>query len=119
MAKAVLDPVGDRPVAKQRHDAAVIGLDHRIGPPNVQEALLLAGEARLGKVLRRRRRTHRDGHVALADPVTECFVGRSQLVGQSVAHPGRAECLANGGADGAQRVGVLLEPGTDGSDRRP
>ena len=111
--EAVLGPVGDRPVAEQRDDAAVVRRDHRIGAAHVEEALLLPGEAGLGQVLRRGRRTDGDRHVEFADPATQIVIGGPNVALECLAHAGGSKCGTYGGADRPERLGMIGHPGTD------
>ena len=102
-----------RHLAEQRDDAAVVRRDHRIGAAHVEEALLLPGEAGLGQVLRRGRRTHGDRHVEFADPATQIVIGGPNVPLECLAHAGGSKCGTYGGADRPERLGMIGHPGAD------
>ena len=56
VVNAVDAPVADRAVSPQRGPATADAVEHRIDAHQVQVGVLLAGEARVGQVLGRRRR---------------------------------------------------------------
>ena len=51
MIKAVIDTIDDGAVGEQRGEAAAAGLDEGFVTANVEVALVLPGETRLGQIL--------------------------------------------------------------------
>ena len=56
--------IGDGAVVPERRPAAADGIENRVRPGHTEDRVLLAGEARIGQVLGRRRGTDRDGRRA-------------------------------------------------------
>ena len=59
--EAVVDAIDDRAVGEDRGEAVAAGLESLLGTADVQEALVLTGEARGRQILGGRRAAHRDG----------------------------------------------------------
>jgi hypothetical protein len=89
-------PIADRPVGEQRGVAATARLQQGVFAADVEEALLLSGEARVRQVLRRG--AGADGHVGvrLAGPRAEVPVGRADRGGDGLRNGRRQEGLADG-----------------------
>ncbi len=69
------DPVADRPVGEERGEAVPAGIEQRRFAADVEEGLLLSGEARVRQVFRRGARAHRDVGIGLAGPFAELAIG--------------------------------------------
>jgi hypothetical protein len=61
VAKAMLHPVGDGPIGKERRPAPPHGVEQRLLAPYVEEGVLLPGERGGGQVLGRGARANRVG----------------------------------------------------------
>ena len=67
MADPVGGAVGDRPLGPEGGPAAPDGVDHGVGPDNIEEGILLAGEAGEGQILGRGGGPNRDGGLLVRD----------------------------------------------------
>ena len=64
MVETVIDPINDRPVSEDRGETAPAGFEQAFRPADVEEALMLSGEARGRKILGRRGAADRHGTTA-------------------------------------------------------
>ena len=107
--EAVVDPIGDRAVGEDRGEAAAAGLEQCIGAAHVEEAFVLAGEARRGQILRRRGAAHGDGDVRAVVGL-QFPIGADGLLPQFVDSRWRGRRAARfGGSLGEQVDAPLVE----------
>ena len=88
VVEPLVDPVVDRAVGEQAREAAPAGVEQVLVAVDVQVALLLAGEARGGQVLGRRRAAHREAHllaVLLLQPAVAVEDLALEILGQAGA----------------------------------
>jgi len=74
MIEALGFAVSDGAVGKQRRIAAPASIEQSLHAANIEERFLLAGEACVRQILRRRARAHRDIRIDLARPAAELLV---------------------------------------------
>ena len=116
MVEALGLPVADGPIGEQRGVASPARLQERVLTADVEEGLLLAGEACVRQVLGRRTRAHGDIRVGFTGPFAEhpvCIADRLRGVLRPVAaHEGMADRLA-GLLQGRLAGPTLLQGGVD------
>ena len=92
MIEALGFAVSDGAVGKQRRIAAPASIEQSRHAANIEERFLLAGEACVRQILRRRARAHRDIRIDLARPAAELLVrlgdGRGEFIGPCAAQKG-------------------------------
>jgi hypothetical protein len=95
-------PVADRPVREQRGVAALAGVQQRLFPGDVEEGLLLTGEAGLGQVLGRGAAPHRHIRAVALQAGSELPVGLPDRLSDGRWELGVGEPPADGVADFGQ-----------------
>ena len=79
MLESVVHAIGDRAIVVEAGENFLDLAHDIIGAGDVEEGFLLPGEARVGQILRCRRRAHRDGDFATAVVHAEFRVGIANL----------------------------------------
>ncbi len=128
LPEAVLDPVVHAAIGVQAGVAASDGVDECVVARDVQVGLVGAGEACFREILRRRRRSHRQGHV-VAVLRAECGVAGEDLGAEIVRQTGAVDDVSGsrragleiGDVGRVQRIEQVVERAEDpgGLDRVP
>ena len=110
-SKPFVVAVADRPVGEQRGEAAPAGIEQRRLAADVEEGLLLAGEARVRQVLGRRARPDGDIGIVPAHLAAQVAVGGADRFCGFFRPVGTSEGMADALARLLQRLLPVVEVG--------
>ena len=106
MVEALVDAVVDGAVGEQARETTLARVEQALGALDVEERVLLPGEAGRRKVLGRRRAPDSETHI-LAVLLLKLFVGAHDLRGQVVGNPCAIDDLTRALAFAGQRGDVI------------